>query len=255
MQIATWNVNSLRARQSHVIEWLKANPVDAIGIQEIKLQNEQFPAMEFEALGYQAAVNGQKTYNGVAILSRHPLQDVAFDIPDFEDPQKRVIAATVNGVRIVNIYVPNGQAVGTEKYGYKLKWLERLRDYLVGELIHHPQLAVTGDFNVAPTDADVHDPVMWSDKILCSEPERQGFRALLSLGLTDAFCLFPRPEQSFTWWDYRTFGFRRGLGLRIDHVLLSPALAAKCQSCRIDTTPRALERPSDHAPVTVNCVT
>jgi exodeoxyribonuclease III len=255
MRIATWNVNSLRARQGHVIDWLKANPVDAIGLQEIKMQGDQFPLADFEALGYRAAVNGQKTYNGVAILSRHPLEAVAHDIHDFDDPQKRVIAATVGDVRLVNVYVPNGKAVGTDKYAYKLKWLERLRDYLLTELIHHPKLALMGDFNVAPTDADVHDPVMWSGRILCSELERSGFQGLLALGLIDAFCLFPRPEQCYTWWDYRTFAFRRGMGLRIDHILLSPALAEACRSCEIDVTPRQLERPSDHAPVTVNCIT
>ena len=254
MKIATWNVNSLRARKEHLLDWLRANPVDAIGLQEIKLQNEQFPLAEFEALGYRAAVNGQKTYNGVAILSRHPLEDVAFDIPGFDDPQKRVVAATVNGVRVVNVYVPNGQAVGSEKYAYKLKWLGELRDHLAGELARHPRLALTGDFNIAPSDADVRDPVAWDEKILCSTPERDGFRALTSLGLADAFGLFPRPEQCFTWWDYRTLAFRRNLGLRIDHVLLSPALAGKCQSCHIDIAPRRLEKPSDHAPVSVNCI-
>ena len=251
MKIATWNVNSLRARLGHTLDWLKANPVDVIGLQELKLQDEQFPRGEFEALGYQAAVNGQKTYNGVALLSRHPLEDVVRDIPGFPDEQKRVIAATVGGVRIVNVYVPNGQAVGSEKYRYKLAWLQALRDYLAGELARHPHLAVTGDFNVAPADADVHDPLAWEDQVLCSEPERAGFRALLGLGLADAFCLFPRPAQGFTWWDYRQGAFRRNLGLRIDHVLLSAALADKCLSCQIDTSPRALERPSDHAPVTV----
>lgn len=251
MKIATWNVNSLRARLGHALDWLRANPVDVIGLQELKLQDEQFPRAEFEALGYQAAVNGQKTYNGVALLSRHPLADMVRDIPDFPDPQKRVIAATVQGVRIVNIYVPNGQAVGSEKYQYKLKWLAALRDYLRGELIRHPHLAVTGDFNVAPTDADVHDPVAWDGQVLCSALERDGFRALLGLGLEDAFCLFPRPEQVYTWWDYRQAAFRRNLGLRIDHVLLSTELAKNCLSCQIDTGPRGLERPSDHAPVTV----
>lgn len=252
MKIATWNVNSLRARLQHTIDWLKANPVDAIGLQELKLQDEQFPRAEIEALGYQAVVNGQKTYNGVAILSRHPLEDVARDIPGFDDPQKRVIAATVQGVRMVNIYVPNGQAVGSEKYRYKLQWLAALREYLRDELARHPRLVVTGDFNVAPGDADVHDPVAWAGQVLCSDLERAGFQALLGLGLQDAFCLFPRPDQCFTWWDYRQAAFRRNLGLRIDHLLLSSDLAGKCVSCQIDTSPRTLERPSDHAPVVVS---
>ena len=248
MKIASWNVNSLRARQQHALDWLKANPVDAIGLQELKLQDEQFPYAEFEALGYKAAVNGQKTYNGVAILSRHPLEDVVRDLPDQHD-QKRVIAATVQGVRIVNVYVPNGQAVGSEKYDYKLRWLASLRDSLRGELAQHPQLAVTGDFNVAPTDADVHDPVAWEGQVLCSPPERSAFGELLKLGLQDAFGLFPRPEQAYTWWDYRQGAFRRNLGLRIDHILVSPGLVTKCLSFQIDKEVRKLERPSDHAPV------
>jgi len=219
------------------------------------MQDEHFPRVELEAAGYQAAISGQKAYNGVALLSRHALEDVARDLPGFDD-QKRVIAATVRGVRVVNVYVPNGQAVGTDKYAYKLRWLAALRDYLRGELARHPRLAVTGDFNVAPTDADVHDPVAWDGRVLCSEPERAAFRALLELGLQDAFTLFPPPPKGrFTWWDYRQFAFRRNLGLRIDHILVSPALAEKCQSFQVDTAPRRLERPSDHAPVSVNCIT
>lgn len=256
MKIATWNVNSLRARQQHLLDWLKANPVDVVGLQELKMQDEHFPRVELEAAGYQAAISGQKAYNGVAILSRHALEDVSRDIPGFADEQKRVIAATVRGVRIVNLYVPNGQAVGSDKYAYKLRWLAALRDYLSTELMHHPRLAIMGDFNVAPTDADVHDPIAWEGRVLCSEPERAGFRALLDLGLQDAFALFPPPpEGRYTWWDYRQFALRRNLGLRIDHILVSPELASKCLSFQIDTAPRRLERPSDHAPVIVNCVT
>lgn len=255
MRIASWNVNSLRARQHHVLDWLKANPVDVLGLQELKMQDEHFPRVELEAAGYQAAISGQKTYNGVALLSREPLEDVARDLPGFEE-QKRVIAATVRGVRVVNLYVPNGQAVGTEKYAYKLRWLGALRDYLSTELMRHPRLAVMGDFNVAPTDADVHDPIAWDGRVLCSEPERAAFRALLELGLQDACSLFPAgAETRYTWWDYRTFAFRRNLGLRIDHILVSPELAGKCQSFQVDTGPRRLERPSDHAPVIVNCIT
>ena len=251
MKIATWNVNSLRARQGHLLDWLKANPVDVIGLQELKMQDEHFPRAEFEGMGYQAAISGQKTYNGVAILSRHPLEDVHRDIPGFADEQKRVIAATVRGVRIVNLYVPNGQAVGSEKYAYKLRWLAALRDFLRDELARHPQLVVLGDFNVAPSDADVHDPVAWAGQVLCSDAERAAFRALLDLGLEDAFTLFPAPDQRFTWWDYRQGAFRRNLGLRIDHILVSSNLTGKSQSCQIDTTPRRLERPSDHTPVTL----
>lgn len=249
MKIASWNVNSLRARLTHVLDWLRANPVDALGLQELKLQDEQFPHAEFEALGYRAAVNGQKSYNGVAIVSRHPLHDVSRDMAGFDDPLKRVIAATVNGVRIVNVYVPNGQSVGSAKYEYKLRWYAALREYLASELATFPLLAVTGDFNVAPADEDVHDPAAWAGQILCSDAERAAFRELLALGLKDSFRQFPQEPMSFTWWDYRAGAFRRNLGLRIDHVLVSPALADKCLSCQIDKAPRRLERPSDHTPL------
>ena len=252
MKIASWNVNSLRVRLPHLLDWLKANPVDVIGLQELKLQDAQFPLAELEALGYRAAINGQKSYNGVALLSRLPMDDVVRDMPGYGDDHKRVIAATVGGVRVVSAYVPNGQAVGTEKYAYKLRWLHALTEYLYGELARHERVAIVGDYNIAPTDADVHDPIAWDGQVLCSEAERAAFRALLALGLKDAFALFPRPEQSFTWWDYRQGAFRRNLGLRIDHVLLSLALSDKCASFQIDTTPRRLERPSDHAPVVVD---
>lgn len=249
MKIATWNVNSLRVRLPHLLDWLKANPVDVIGIQETKLQDEAFPGAEIEAAGYHWAHSGQKTYNGVAILARTPLQDVSRDMEGFDDDHKRVIAATVNGVRVVNLYVPNGQAVGSDKYAYKLRWLEALRGYLASELARHPLLAVTGDYNIAPADADVHDPAAWAGQVLCSEPEREHFRALLSLGLVDSFRLFEHPPATFSWWDYRQAGFRRNLGLRIDHVLASTELAGRCRACAVDTAPRKLERPSDHAPV------
>ena len=249
MKIASWNVNSLRVRLPHLLDWLRANPVDVIGLQELKLQDEQFPLAELQGLGYHAVVNGQKTYNGVALLSRLPPEDVVRDMPGFGDDHKRLVAATIGGVRVISAYVPNGQAVGSEKYAYKLRWLAALAGHLREELARHPRLAVVGDYNVAPADADVHDPVAWAGQVLCSEPERAAFRALLDLGLTDAFTLFPRPEQSFTWWDYRQGAFRRNHGLRIDHVLLSAALRDKCSSFQIDTAPRRLERPSDHAPV------
>jgi exodeoxyribonuclease-3 len=252
MKIATWNVNSLRVRLPHLLDWLRANPVDVLGLQELKLQDDQFPSAELQALGYHAAVSGQKAYNGVALLSRRPPEDVTRDLPGFTDDSRRLIAATVDGVRVVSAYVPNGQAVGSEKYAYKLRWLAALAGHLSTELSRFPHLAVVGDFNVAPTDADVHDPVAWDGQVLCSEPERAAFRALLERGLADAFTLFPRPAQSFTWWDYRAGAFRRNLGLRIDHVLLSAALSGKCASFQIDTAPRRLERPSDHAPVIVN---
>ncbi|TXH03836.1 MAG: exodeoxyribonuclease III [Nevskiaceae bacterium] len=249
MKIATWNVNSLRVRLPHLLEWLAAAQPDVVGVQELKCVDEQFPFAELEAAGYRAAANGQKTYNGVAILSRHPIEAVSRDLPGFADEQKRVIAATVNGVRVVNVYVVNGQDVGTEKYAYKLRWLEALEGYLREQRAAHPKLAVTGDFNIAPAAEDTHDPAIWEGKILCSEPERAAFRRLLDLGFKDSFRLFPQPPQSFTWWDYRQAAFRRNLGLRIDHVLASDELAAACRACSVDLAPRRLERPSDHAPL------
>ena len=250
MKIATWNVNSLRVRLPQLLEWLKDNPADVIGIQETKLTDEAFPGEEIFAAGWHWAHNGQKTYNGVALLARQPLDDVSRDLPGFADEQKRVIAATVGGVRVVNFYVPNGQAVGSDKYAYKLRWLEAARGYLAEELKAHPRLAVTGDYNIAPADEDVHDPAAWAGQVLCSEPERAAFRALLDLGLSDSFRLFPQAPQSFTWWDYRQAGFRRNLGLRIDHVLASAPLAQACRSCSIDVGPRRNDRPSDHTPLT-----
>ena len=249
MKIATWNVNSLRVRLPHLLDWLRDTQPDVVGLQETKCVDAQFPYAELEAAGYHAVHNGQKTYNGVALLARHPVQDVSRDMPGFEDEQKRVIAATVNGVRIVNVYVVNGQALESDKYHYKLRWLAALREYLHAELQRYPQLALFGDFNIAPAPEDTHDPTVWEGQILCSEPERAAFRALLDLGLSDSFRQFPHPPASFTWWDYRQAAFRRNLGLRIDHILLSASLAAGCRSCAADTAPRKLERPSDHAPV------
>lgn len=249
MKIATWNVNSLKVRLPHVLDWLAAAQPDALCLQETKTEDKGFPFAELEAAGYRALHNGQKTYNGVAILARHEPADVRHDIPGFDDPQKRIIAATVNGTRLVCAYMPNGSEVGSEKYEYKLKWLAALTDWLRAEMAHHPRLALLGDYNIAPDDRDVHDPEAWRGKILCSEPERAAFRAFLDLGLADAFRLFEQPEKSFSWWDYRMMGFRRNLGLRIDHILLSPELAGRCRSCVIDKAPRKLERPSDHAPV------
>jgi exodeoxyribonuclease-3 len=253
MKIATWNVNSLRVRLPHLLEWLAANPVDAIGIQETKLTDDLFPAPEIEAAGFHWVHSGQKTYNGVAILSKHPLTEVIRDIPDFVDEQKRVITATVQApegaVRLVNAYVVNGQAVGSEKYEYKLRFLKALREFLRDQLAQYPLLAVMGDYNIAPAPEDTHDPAVWEGQILCSEPEREAFRALLDLGLADSFRLLPQPPNSFTWWDYRAAGFRRNLGLRIDHVLASAALASRCTAVTVDTAPRKLERPSDHAPL------
>ncbi|MGE5468502.1 MAG: exodeoxyribonuclease III [Ignavibacteria bacterium] len=249
MKLATWNVNSLRVRLPHVLDWLAAERPDALCLQETKLEDEAFPFAELEAAGYRAVHAGQKTYNGVAILSREEPAEVLRGIPDFDDPQRRIIAATLGGVRVVSAYFPNGQSVDSDKYQYKLKWLAALAAWLKDELQRHPRLALLGDFNIAPEDCDVYDPVAWKDQVLCSIPERDAWKRLLDLGLADAFRLFAQPDKRYSWWDYRMMAFRRNRGLRIDHILLSTALAPDCRACRIDDGPRKLERPSDHAPV------
>ncbi len=252
MKLATWNVNSLRVRLPHLLDWLAKHEPDAVCLQETKLENGVFPLKEIEAAGYQCAFSGQKTYNGVAILSREPLTDIVAGIPGFADEQKRVIAASVGAgaqVRIVCAYVPNGQSVDSDKYRYKLQWLSAFHDWLGEEIRQRSRLAVLGDYNIAPAEEDVHDPGAWEGQVLCSPREREAFRALIGLGLKDSFRLFTQPEKSFTWWDYRMNAFKRNLGLRIDHILLSPELATRCKACRIDLEPRRLERPSDHAPV------
>jgi exodeoxyribonuclease III len=250
MKLATWNVNSLKVRLGQLTDWLAQARPDAICLQETKLADGKFPVSELQAAGYRASFCGQKTYNGVAIVSLRPLNEISTGIPGFADEQKRVIAATLDGVRVVCLYAPNGQAVGSEKYDYKLRWYEALRNWLASELARHPRLAVLGDLNIAPEDRDVHDPKLWEGQVHVSEPERAAFGALLALGLKDGFRLFEQPEKSFSWWDYRMGAFRRNAGLRIDHILLSPELAAACSACVIDKAPRKLERPSDHAPVT-----
>jgi exodeoxyribonuclease-3 len=249
VKLATWNVNSLKVRLPHLIAWLARQSPDVVCLQETKLRDENFPLLELGAAGYQAVFSGQKTYNGVAILSRHPMLDVSTGIPEFSDEQKRVIAATVAGIRTVCVYVPNGQTVGSEKYDYKLRWLAAFRAWMSTQLESQPRVAVLGDFNIAPANEDVHDPQLWEGKVLFSEREREAFQALIALGLKDGFRLFTQPEKSFTWWDYRVNAFKRNMGLRIDHILLSPQLAGRCTSAAIDTEPRKLERPSDHAPV------
>lgn len=233
--------------------WLEANRPDVVCLQETKLEDPKFPVLETTAAGYTAHYAGQKTYNGVAILVRNGLgaSDVAIGIPGFDDEQKRVIAATVAGIRVVGVYVPNGQAVDSDKYRYKLGWYAALAGMLRGELARHPALAVLGDFNVAPEDRDVHDPALWAGQVLCSEPERAAFRALLDAGLTDSFRLFDQPAMTFSWWDYRQLAFPKNRGLRIDHILLSPTLASRCTASRIDRAARKGEKPSDHAPVLV----
>ncbi len=249
MKIAAWNVNSLKVRLPHLLDWLAAQRPDVVCLQETKLEDANFPRAEIEAAGYHVAFSGQKTYNGVALLARSEISDVVYGNPHFEDAQKRLIAGTVDGVRVICAYVPNGQAVGSDKYRYKLEWLQALALWLQEEIAAHPQLALCGDYNIAPEDCDVHDPKRWAGQILCSADERAGFRRLLELGLVDSFRLFEQPEKSFSWWDYRMLGFQKNLGLRIDHILLSPAAAVRCTAAGIDRAPRKLERPSDHAPV------
>jgi exodeoxyribonuclease-3 len=249
MKIATWNVNSLRVRLPHLLDWLAAHSPDAVCLQETKCEDAKFPYDELKAAGYCSLHNGQRTYNGVAILSKAEGVETCRGIPEFQDDQSRVIAAEVGGIQLVSVYVPNGQNVGSDKYAYKLRWFEALAGWLEGQLKIHPRIAVCGDFNVAPEDRDVHDPAAWAGQVLFSEPEKAALRRLIDLGLVDAFRLFEQPERSFTWWDYRLMAFRRKMGLRIDHVLLSPQLAQKCTACTIDIEPRKLERPSDHAPV------
>ncbi len=251
MKLATWNVNSLKVRLPQVLDWLAANPVDALCLQETKQQDADFPAEDLQKAGYLSVYSGQKTYNGVAILSREPVLDVQTGIPGFEDEQKRVIAATLNGVRIVCVYVPNGQSLDSDKYRYKLEWLKALNGWLKEELVRYPRLALLGDYNIAPEDRDVHDPSAWAGNVLVSEPEREAFRSLQALGLKDSYRLFEQPEKSFSWWDYRMMAFRRNMGLRIDHILISEPLALQCKGCEIDKSPRRLERPSDHTPVIV----
>ncbi len=252
LKLATWNVNSLAVRLPQLLDWLAANPVDAIVLQETKLTDDKFPAAELEAAGYHVAFHGQKTYNGVALLSRQTAAEVVIkNIPGFDDDQARVIAGTVAGVRVIGGYFPNGQAPGTDKFAYKMRWLDALRAWLASELATHPQLVLMGDFNIAPEDRDVYDPIAWAGQIHCTDEERGHFKALLGLGLHDAFRLFEQPPKSWSWWDYRNLAFRKNQGLRIDHILVSDALKGRVSACAIDKLPRKNERPSDHAPVLV----
>ncbi len=252
MKIASWNVNSLNVRLPHLLEWLKIAEPDVLVLQETKQENHKFPQAEIEAAGYHVVFHGQKTYNGVAILSKTEILDIQKDIPGFADEQKRALAATINGVRIIDLYVVNGQSVGSEKYDYKLRWFEAMHNWLQDELTRHPKLIVLGDFNIAPDDRDVHDPVVWNeDSILTSTAERAALQRLLGLGLHDSFRLHSDEAGVFSWWDYRMAGFRRNLGLRIDLVLISDALKTQSKAAGIEREPRTWERPSDHAPVWV----
>jgi len=248
MKIASWNVNSLNVRLPHVIAWIETALPDVLALQETKLPDERFPVEELAGIGYRSVFSGQNTYNGVAVLSREEARDPVTDIPGLDDPQRRILAVTVGDVRIVNLYVVNGSEVGSEKFDYKLHWLERVTSWLAAEAAKHENLVVLGDFNIAPDDRDVYDPEEWREKILCSTPERVALGRIMDLGLTDTFRLFEQEERTWSWWDYRMNMFRRKLGLRIDLVLASAAMAKRCTASYIDIEPRRQERPSDHAP-------
>ena len=255
MQFATWNVNSLNVRLPQVLDWLAANPVDVLALQELKLTDEKFPAQAFTDIGYHAQWFGQKTYNGVALLSKTPATDVIKNIPGFVDEQSRVLCGTVNGVRVIGAYFPNGQEPGSDKFAYKMRWLEALREWVRAEMAAHPQLVLMGDYNITFDDLDVWDPEGLRETIHCTTEERNHLNALIGLGLCDAVRLFPQPEKNFSWWDYRDFGFRRKRGLRIDHILITEALKARASACVVDVAPRKNERPSDHAPVVLSLPT
>ena len=249
MLVATWNVNSLKVRLPHLLTWLGQAQPDIVGLQEIKMLDDTFPVAELEAAGYRCAFAGQKTYNGVAVLSREPIEDIVTDLPGFTDPQRRVLGCTIGGLRFLNLYVPNGQEVGSEKYLYKLDWLQALEEFCRDEMKVHSDFCVVGDFNIAPDDRDVHDPDAWQGNVLVSPAERDAFVRLTGLGLVDTFRLFNSEGGSYSWWDYRMGAFRRNRGLRIDHVLASKSLAERCMGVTIDVEPRTWNRPSDHCPV------
>ena len=251
LRLATWNVNSLAVRLPQLLQWLRDNPVDAIVLQETKLTDDRFPRAEIEQAGYRVQCFGQKTYNGVALLSQAPAAEVQHNIPGLDDEQARVIAGTLGDLRVIGAYFPNGQAPDSDKFAYKMRWMDALRDWVGSELARHPKLLLMGDFNIAPEDRDVHDPVAWAGQIHCTPQERGHFQGLLGLGLHDAFRLFEQPPRSWSWWDYRNLAFRKNQGLRIDHILVSDALRGRVAACHIDKGPRRNERPSDHAPVVV----
>lgn len=251
LKLASWNVNSLKVRLDQVLEWLMSSKVDILALQETKLTDDKFPIQAFNDCGYHVVFSGQKTYNGVAIISRMPINDIATDIAGLVDPQRRILAATIGDIRLINLYVPNGSEVDSDKYAYKLDWLTHVTAYIKQQQGLYPRIAVVGDFNIAPEDCDVYDPKAWVGCILVSAPERQAFMDILALGFHDSFRNFTQEPELFSWWDYRAAGFRRNKGLRIDHVLLSDALNAHCLASHIDREPRKAERPSDHAPVWV----
>ncbi|MBI2786731.1 MAG: exodeoxyribonuclease III [Legionella longbeachae] len=251
LKVASWNVNSLKVRLDQVLEWLDSSRVDILALQETKLLDEHFPLIPFVEKGYHVIFSGQKAYNGVAVISRYPFSEIITDLPDFIDPQRRIMAVTVAGIRLINLYVPNGSELTSDKYQYKLNWLQKISSFIQQQMNLYPKVAVVGDFNIAPEDRDVHDPIEWQGSVLVSPAEREAFTQLLQLGLYDSFRNFIQEEQAFSWWDYRAAAFRRNRGLRIDHILLSKELNEVCQRSVIDKEPRKAERPSDHAPVWV----
>ena len=251
MKLATWNVNSLNVRLPQVLGWLAQTSTDTVLLQEIKMTDDKFPAQAFEQAGYYAHPFGQKTYNGVAIISKHPITDICYNIPEFEDTQARLITATIKDIRTICAYIPNGQEPGSEKFEYKMKWLQALKTWLEKEIHKHPKLILAGDYNIAPQDCDVYDPIAWKNQILCTPQERQHFQNLLSTGLWDAFRLFEQKPDLWSWWDYRNFSLQKNKGLRIDHILVSNALKEQVTTCFIDKAPRKNERPSDHTPVVI----
>lgn len=250
-KIASWNVNSIKVRVEHVLQWLEDNEIDILALQEIKCLDEQFPFDLFFEAGYEVVVSGQKTYNGVAIVSKHEAHDIITDIPELQDPQRRILAATIDGVRVINLYVPNGQSVGSEKYDYKLAWLDAVTEFVALEKTMHQDIVILGDFNIAPNELDVYDVKEWKDCILVSEKERSALKRILKLGFADSFRLFKQQLDSFSWWDYRAGNFQQNKGLRIDLILMTESLVNRCQNAAIDKTPRSWHRPSDHVPVFV----
>lgn len=249
MKIASWNVNSLRVRLGHVLQWLESAQPDILVLQETKMTDDQFPAEEIRAAGYDVVYSGQKTYNGVAILSKVAAENVLFDLPGLEDPQRRIVAAQIGDIQVLDLYVVNGSEVGSEKFAYKLDWLEKVTAWVESQLDKHKKFIILGDFNIAPTDRDVHNPKSWHEKILCSTPERNALKKLLDLGFVDSFRMFEQNDEIWSWWDYRSGGLENNKGLRIDLILSSHLLAEQCTACYVDKVPRTWERPSDHAPV------
>ncbi|SRR5579883_85921 len=249
LKIATWNINSIRVRLPHILEWLKTHSPDILALQETKVLDENFPLDEFKAAGFECHFSGQSAYNGVAVISKKTCADIVCDIPNLSDPQRRILGLTYENVRIMNVYIPNGESITSEKYQYKLNWLNHLDAFLEAELKKFPQFVLLGDFNIAPEDRDTHDPTEWAGQVLCTEPERNAFKSFTAKGLSDCFRLKSQADQSFSWWDYRLNSFKRNRGMRIDHILASGQLAEKCTNCYIDSNPRGWERPSDHAPV------